>query len=49
MNCPAQNKDVCPCTEDCENHGKCCACIRSHIGNKTWPQTACMRLGKLKG
>ncbi|WP_432661829.1 hypothetical protein R9X47_14785 [Wukongibacter baidiensis] len=25
------NKDKCPCPYDnCENHGKCCACINSH-------------------
>ena len=48
MDCLAKNKSVCPCNEDCKFHGKCCECIKYHIGNIKYPHTACMRLGKLK-
>ncbi len=24
------NKKTCPCTYDCPNHGKCCACVAHH-------------------
>lgn len=24
------NKRPCPCTYDCPNHGKCCACVAHH-------------------
>lgn len=48
MKCQATNKDICPCTEDCERHGICCECIQYHIGNRTWPETACMIAGRLK-
>ncbi len=25
-----ENKEPCPCTYDCPNHGKCCACVAHH-------------------
>lgn len=31
------NKQNCPCTYDCELKGKCCECIKSHLGNKELP------------
>lgn len=25
-----ENDRPCPCTFDCQNHGKCCACVAHH-------------------
>lgn len=38
------NAQMCPCTEkSCPNWAICCLCVANHMGNKTWPYTACMR------
>lgn len=44
IECPrrSENKSFCPCTnDDCEFHGICCLCMRSHMSRKTLP--ACAR------
>jgi len=39
--CPNQINDICPCTADCERHGRCCECLRNHLANNNLP--ACAR------
>lgn len=45
VECPRreENEKVCPCeNEDCEFHGICCLCMRSHMSRKSLP--ACVRV-----
>ncbi len=37
-----QSKDTCPCTENCVNHGHCCACIALHRRDEIPVPVACM-------
>ncbi len=38
------NSRMCPCTEkSCPNWAVCCLCVANHVGNATWPSTACMK------
>lgn len=44
VDCPRrkENKEICSCTnDDCEFHGICCLCMRSHMSRKSLP--ACVR------
>lgn len=38
----SKNKDTCPCTEKCENHGHCCACIALHRSEGVNAPVTCM-------
>ena len=38
--CPNQQDDVCPCTADCERHGRCCECLRAHLSGGSLPACA---------
>ena len=44
MSCSTSaNKNTCPCTADCKNHGHCCECIKLHRQENIHEAVACMQ------
>ncbi|MFH1424716.1 MAG: DUF6485 family protein [archaeon] len=37
MPCDNQENADCPCTYSCEKHGKCCECLKYHLGRNELP------------
>ena len=37
MSCENNKIMQCPCTYSCSRHGKCCACVESHLRSGEFP------------
>jgi len=37
MSCENNSSMKCPCTYNCANRGKCCACLANHVQNGEFP------------
>ena len=37
MSCEQNKSMKCPCTYNCGNHGKCCACLANHVNRNEFP------------